>query len=114
MNWRKERARGLFYLGRQENFNRDIEDEMQFHIEARADELEQTGMPRTQAVIQARREFGSSGGMREQTRSAWQIHWLEDPPSDPRYALRALRRAPRVRADAISSPAVGSGVQTAR
>src|SRR5260370_40440798 len=109
MNWRKERARGLFYLGRQENFNRDIEDEMQFHIEARADELEQTGMPRTQAVIQARREFGSSVRMREQTRPASQIHWLEDLPSHLRYALRAVRRNPGFPAGAIFSLARGIG-----
>jgi hypothetical protein len=88
MNWLKELGRRLFYLGRQTDFNRELEDEMQFHIEARADELEQTGMPRTHALAQAHREFGSG------------VH----------AGAHALRLADSL----VGRPAVGCAVRAAR
>jgi putative ABC transport system permease protein len=112
MKWLNELARRIIYLGRQKNFDHELDDEIQFHIETRADELEKTGMPRAKALEQARREFGSPVRMRENARSAWQVRWLEDLLSDMRYAGRACRRNPGFALAAIFSLALGTGANT--
>jgi hypothetical protein len=66
--WRK-----LRFLFRRDRFEETLEQELQLHIEMRADELQQGGLGLSDALAQARREFGSSLRIREDTRSAWQI-----------------------------------------
>src|SRR5205823_3900271 len=65
-----------------------------------------------EALSRARREFGSAVRMREETRAAWQVKWMEDLVSDLRYALRCLRRNPAFAAAAIFSLALGIGANT--
>ncbi|HKX00697.1 MAG TPA: ABC transporter permease [Bryobacteraceae bacterium] len=105
--WRK--ARHFFH---QSGFDREMADEMQFHLEARADELVKTGLPRADALAQARREFGPTLRMQENSRAAWQIRWLEDLLADMRYAGRAFRRNPGFALAAIFSLALGAGANT--
>lgn len=78
----REIANRIGYLLRRGQFDRELEQEMQFHIETRADELEWSGLTREQA----RREFGSGVRAGEETRAAWEITWLEDLARDLRYA----------------------------
>ena len=75
-------------------FHSELADEMQFHVESRAEELEQSGVPRAEALACARHEFGSRLKAAEDTSGAWQMHWLENLFSDLHYAARAFAAIP--------------------
>jgi predicted permease len=100
------------WLAGRSRFHSERADEMQFHVESRAEELEQDGVPRDEAITRARREFGSRLKAAEDTSGAWQVRWLEDIFSDLRYAGRAFRRNPGFALTVIFCLALGIGANT--
>ncbi len=108
----KELWRRLCYLASRSRFHSELSDEMQFHIECRAAELQETGVPRKEALARAGREFGSRTRVAEDTHGVWQLRWLQDLSSDLRYSARALRRNPAFSLTAIFCLALGIGANT--
>src|SRR3954452_4111009 len=84
----------LSHLFGRSRFELELDAEVQFHLETRADELEAAGLTRAAALARARREFGSPARISEDTRSAWQFRRLEELAADLRYAARGFRRNP--------------------
>jgi predicted permease len=99
----------LRWVFRRSRFRSELAEEIQFHIESRATDLEKSGVPAREALARARRDFGSRLKATEDTSGAWEIQWLEDLFSDLRYAARAFRRNPGFAATAVFCLALGIG-----
>jgi len=81
-------------LLRPNRVSRDIDREMSFHVAERADDLVNAGMNPADAKREAQRRFGHRSSLRETTRDADMLIWLESFMSDLKQASRALRASP--------------------
>src|SRR5271155_1633456 len=103
----------LQFLRRRVRFDCELHDEIDFHIEARSAELEESGVSKDEALRRARAEFGSVQLAREDSREAWQFQWLEHLAMDLRVGLRMLRRSPGFSFLAILCLTLGIGSNAA-
>src|SRR5690349_5842116 len=94
MSTLREWMNRLQFLGNRRDFDREIREEIECHIEARTAEIEESGLSREEAMRRARREFGSAELAREDARGAWQFQWLEEFATDLRIGFRMLARSP--------------------
>ena len=109
MSW----LRRLINTVRRRTLDREIDDELQFHLEARAADLQHGGMSAEAARRQARRLLGNELSLRDRTRDADVWVRLETALQDMRYAARTLWRAPLFTIAATLTLAIGIGVNTA-
>jgi hypothetical protein len=91
-------------------FERDMDDEMRFHIETRTADLVKRGLPSADAARQARIEFGNPVAWETPCRQARQLHVLDDLQADIRFALRGVRRHPLLSATVVLTLTLGIGV----
>ncbi len=112
MGFWRELSRRTRHFGRRSQFDRELDDEIQFHIETRAEELQRDGVPPAEALDRARREFGPRARMTEDTRTAWRFQWLEDLWRDLAYAVRSFAQNPGFTAVAVLSLGIGVGANT--
>ncbi|HEX6464380.1 MAG TPA: ABC transporter permease, partial [Vicinamibacterales bacterium] len=81
-------------LVRRSAMDADLVAELRFHIEQQAEEFERRGLPRDEALRQARLTFGGLEATKDATRDAHGTSLIESVLQDLRYALRIIRREP--------------------
>jgi predicted permease len=92
---------------------RDLDDEIQFHLAARAEELMHTGMSLRQAKEQAIRRFGNPLVLRESSTDIKLLPRLESILLDVGFGLRLCRKNKVATAAAVLSLSLGIGACTA-
>jgi len=113
MQWLSQIRRRLAILLHRGSFDRDLEEEMQSHLEMQAEENLEHGMDPAEARYAARRQFGNATLLKEVSREVWGWGAVERFAKDVRFAGRTLRRNPGFAAVAILSLALGIGANSA-
>lgn len=100
------RLRTLFQRNRAE---KEMNDELAFHLEMQKEELMANGMSAEDARLAAKKSFGNLSVHQEEYRDARGFQWLESLVQDARQSFTTLRRTPGFTAVAVLSLALSIG-----
>ena len=92
---------------------RELQDELEFHIDMQARKHVLEGLGAAEARQRARAEFGSVELAKEDARDVRAFRWLEEFVQDARIAARGFVRAPLFALTVVLTIALGLGLNTA-
>jgi len=97
---------------RDRDCERDWERELRAHLELEAAERQANGLSPEEAHYAAKRAFGNTTIISEETREMWGYQWFDRLLNDLLYGCRTLKNNPGFAAVAILTAALGIGANT--
>ena len=97
---------------RHRRLDRDLDDELAFHLAMKQDRLAADGVSADEAARHAERRLGNLTRLKEDLREVWTFSSLESVGQDLAYALRGLRRQPGFSATVVVVLASVIGLNT--
>ena len=112
MKWKDVQLRLRAIIFRR-SVERDLNEELEFHLEMQTRKNLAAGMSEAEARRRARIQFGRAAQVKEECRDARGVKFIETLWQDIRYAIRGFRRSPTFVLTVVATIALGLGLNTA-